>query len=73
VLGEVGMGAVLAAVSGGAEGVEIAFLDQAGERRRGPLSLLWNARFESMKPVREVVPELVEVEVAVPRLSPAVR
>jgi hypothetical protein len=45
------MGAVLAEVSGGEEGVEIAFLDQ-GERRRGRLSQLWNARFESAKPVR---------------------
>lgn len=47
------MGVVLAAVAEGCEdAVEVAFLDQGGEERRGSLSQLWNARFESMKPVR---------------------
>jgi hypothetical protein len=46
------MGSVLAAVPPRADDVEITYLDQGGDERRGPLSQLWHARFESMRPVR---------------------
>lgn len=46
------MGAALAAVAGQVAGVEIAFVDEGREQRRGPLPQLCYVRFESVAPVR---------------------
>lgn len=49
------MGAVLAATrpaSAAAVGVDLAFVDELGVERRGPLAQLWHVRFESVEPVR---------------------
>lgn len=46
------MGAGLAAVEP-VSAVDVEFVDETGEARRGPLAQLWNAEFESVEPVRE--------------------